>query len=116
MYEKFSEQLQSSLKPANELFAINAKAMEQLAKQQTGLFTSLLNVNVALAKDLSSKQDLASAIETQKAYAQDVQSKLVAAAKDAAGVITKSQEEASKVIKGAMTQAKDFSAFGTTAK
>ena len=110
MYEKFSTQLQSSLKPATELFAINAKAMEQLAQQQTGLFTSLLNDNVALAKTISTQSNLMGAIEVQKAYAENVQGKLVSAAKEAAGVISKSQEEAGEIFKGAFEQAKDLAA------
>ncbi len=101
------EQFQNAFKPVNALVAVNAKALEQLAQQQTALFTGLLNDGVAYAESLSGQKDVAGIVESQKAYAEGVQEKVVAAAKDAYTVLNETQEKAGEVLKGAFAQAQE---------
>ena len=116
MFDKIAEQIQNSFKadqfqnsfkPVSELFAVNVKAMEQLAQQQTALFTGVLNDGVAYAEGLSAQKDIAGIVEAQKAYVEGVQEKVVAAAKDTYAVLTETQEKAGEVLKGAFVQAKE---------
>ncbi len=107
MFDKIAEQFQNSFQPMGELVAINAKALEQLAKQQTTLFTGVLNDGVAYAEGLSGQKDIAGIVEAQKVYAEGVQEKVVTAAKDAYAVMAETQEKAGEILKGAFTQAKE---------
>lgn len=107
MFDKIAEQFQNSFKPMSELVAVNAKAVEQLAKQQTTLFTGVLNDGVAYAEGLSGQKDIAGIVEAQKVYAEGVQEKVVSAAKDAYAVMAETQEKAGEILKGAFTQAKE---------
>lgn len=110
MFDKIAVQFQNSLKPVNALVAVNAKALEQLAQQQTALFTGVLNDGVAYAEGLSAQKDVAGIVEAQKAYAEGLQEKVVAAAKDAYVVLTETQEHAGEVLKGAFAQVKEAAA------
>ena len=110
MLDKVTEQFETSLKPYNELVAINTQALEQLTQQQTELFTSNLKQGLAYAQDLSAKKDLADVIESQKAFAESMQEKLTSAAKDAYAVITKAQEQSGKIMKGAFAQVQESAA------
>ena len=99
MFDKVNEQIQKSLKPVTELASVNAKALEQLAKQQNALFTSLLNEGVAFTEGATETKDVKTLVEAQKQYAEGVQEKIVAAAKDAYEVISGAQERAGEVLK-----------------
>ena len=114
MFDKINEQIQKSLKPITELASLNAKALEQLAQQQSSLFTTLLNDGVALTESATEKQDVKSLVEAQKNYAQGVQEKIVAAAKDAYEVITSAQQKAGEVLKTATEEVQ--SSVATAAK
>lgn len=105
MFDKINEQIQKSLKPVTDLATVNAKALEQLAQQQNALFSSLLKDGVAFAEGASDQKDVKSLIEAQKNYAEGVQQKVVAAAKDAYEVISSAQEKAGEVLKTAVEDA-----------
>jgi phasin family protein len=107
MFDKITEQFENSLKPYSELVNINAKALEKLAQQNADLFTSNLKEGVAYAQELSAKKDMASVIETQKAFAENMQEKLTNAAKEAYSVLTAAQEQTGEVLKGAFAQAQE---------
>lgn len=100
MFDQFTEQFQNSFAPVNELVNVNVKAAEQLAQQQAALFTGMLNEGVAHAQSLANQKDVAAVVEAQKAYAENVQEKVVAAAKDAYGVVTNAQEKTGELLKG----------------
>lgn len=107
MFEQISAKLQKSFKPAAELAAVNVKAMEQLAKSQADLLNVVINSNVEFIKELSTKKDIAGVLEIQKAYSDDLQEKLTAAAKQSFALLTDTQEQANSLMKGALTDAKD---------
>jgi phasin family protein len=100
MFDQFTEQFQNSFAPVNELVNVNVKAAEQLAQQQAALFTGMLNEGVAHAQNLATQKDVAAVVEAQKTYAENVQEKVVAAAKDAYSVVTDAQEKAGELLKG----------------
>jgi phasin family protein len=93
MFDQMTQQFEKSFAPVNELVNVNVKVAEQLAQQQAALFTGMLNDGVAHAQKLSAQKDVAAVVEAQKAYAEDVQEKVVTAAKDAYAVVTKAQEK-----------------------
>ncbi len=107
MFDKVAEQFQNSCQPLADLIAVNTNALEQLAQQQTTLVTGVLNDGVAFAEGLSAQKDVTSFVEAQKAYAEGVQEKVTAAAKDAYSVLTETQEKAGEVLKCAFEQAKE---------
>lgn len=105
MFDQINEQIQKSLKPVTDLASLNAKILEQIATQQNALFTSLLNDGVSFSEGLSEKKDVNTLVEAQKAYAEGVQEKVVAAAKEAYDVISSAQEQAGEVLKTAVEEA-----------
>jgi phasin family protein len=74
MFEAFTKQWQQGLKPMTELVAVNAKALEQLSKQQTELFNNTLQGNVEYSQELSQQQDITGLMAIQKDYVSKLQS------------------------------------------
>jgi phasin family protein len=114
MFDQIADRLQQSFKPVSKLIAINAKALEQLAQQQTTLFTSVLNDSVAYAEGLSTQKDIAGLVDVQKVYAEGVKDKVVASAKNAFAVLTETTENTSEVLKSAFAQAKNAASTTST--
>lgn len=105
MLNQFTEQFTSVMKPLNTLADINAKAAEQLVNQQASFMTSLLHDSVALTKVLATKNDMASAVESQKVYVETVQEKVSKSVTEAYAVVTKTGEEVSALWKHNLPQA-----------
>ncbi len=103
MFDQFTKQFENAYAPVNDLVSLNVKAAEQLAKQQAALFTGMINDGVAHAQNLSNQKDISAVAVAQKEYAEGVQEKLTAAAKDAYSVMTGTQEQAGELLKGAFT-------------
>lgn len=103
-----ADQFTSALKPFNSLVEINTKTVEQLINQQTALITTILNDSVAQTKALSEQTDLATAIESQKVFAEGIQAKFSASAKEAYDVVTKTSEEVISLVKDSMPEAVNF--------
>ena len=99
------EQFSTAMKPFNSLVEINTKTVEQLINQQAALITTIMNDSVAQTKALSEQTDLAAAIESQKAFTEDLQAKVSASAKEAYDVVTKTSEEVTSLVKDSMTEA-----------
>lgn len=99
MFDQMNEQLQKSLKPLTDLATVNAKALEQLASQQSTLFSTLLNDGVEFSKGLGEKKDVNALVEAQKTYLEGMQEKIVAATKESYDVISEAQEKAGEVLK-----------------
>jgi phasin family protein len=100
-----ADQFSSAMKPFNSLVEINTKTVEQLINQQAALITTIMNDSVAQTKALSEQTDLAAAIESQKAFTEDLQAKVSASAKEAYDVVTKTSEEVTSLVKDSMTEA-----------
>ena len=73
MYEQFTEQFQTSLKPVTALMEINIKAVEALAEQQASFFTSAMNDSLAYTQDISSQTDLASLLKIRFGHCRQIE-------------------------------------------
>jgi phasin family protein len=102
MLDKFFEQTQNAMRPMNELASINTKAMEQLFDKQKALFNDMWNDGMNFAKELSSQKDFSGVYQTQKAYLESVQERLMSASTDAYEIFTNTQEKASDVLKSSV--------------
>lgn len=99
------DQFSTAMKPFNSLVEINTKTVEQLINQQAALITTIMNDSVAQTKALSEQKDLATAMESQKAFTEALQEKVSASAKEAYDVVTKTSEEVTSLVKDSMTEA-----------
>ncbi len=98
------EQLSTAMKPFNSIVEINTKTVEQLINQQAALITTIMNDSVAQTKALSAQTDLATAIESQKTFTEELQAKVSASAKEAYDVVTKTSEEVTSLVKGSLSE------------
>lgn len=99
------DQFSAAMKPFNSLVEINTKTLEQLINQQAELITTMMNDSVAQTKALSEQTDLATAIESQKAFTEALQAKVSASAKEAYDVVNKTSEEVTTLVKDSMAEA-----------
>jgi phasin family protein len=100
-----ADQFSTAMKPFNTLVEINTKTVEQLINQQAELITTIMNDSVAQTKALSEQTDLATAIESQKAFTEALQAKVNASAKEAYDVVNKTSEEVTSLVKESMAEA-----------
>jgi len=100
-----SDQFSTAMKPFNSLVEINTKTVEHLINQQAALITTIMNDSVAQSKALSEQTDLATAIESQKVFTEELQAKVTASAKEAYEVVNKTSEEVSTLVKNSMAEA-----------
>ena len=100
-----ADQFSSAMKPFNSLVEINTKTVEILINQQAALITTIMNDSVAQTKALSAQTDLATAIESQKVFTEELQAKVNASAKEAYEVVTKTSEEVTTLVKDSMAEA-----------
>lgn len=94
MFEQFSEQFQSAMKPANSLLAMNIQTFEKLTQHSTTLMSDLVNDTMTYTKGLSTHKDLNSYMEANKALAENLQEKITAAAKDTYTTLSEAQTQA----------------------
>jgi phasin family protein len=99
------DQFSAGMKPFNTLVEINTKTIEQLINKQAALITTIMNDSVAQTKSLSEQTDLATAIESQKAFTEALQAKVSASAKEAYDVVNKTSEEVSSFVKDSIAEA-----------
>ncbi len=104
-----ADQFTTAMKPFNSLVEINTKTVEQLINQQAALITTIMNDSVAQTKSLSEQTDLATAIESQKVFTEELQAKVTASAKEAYEVVTKTSEEVTSLVKDSMVEATTIS-------
>ncbi|OUR75506.1 hypothetical protein A9Q75_17800 [Colwellia psychrerythraea] len=98
------DQFSAAMKPFNSLVEINTKTVEQLINQQAALITTIMNDSVAQTKTLSAQTDLATAIESQKVFTEELQAKVSASAKEAYDVVTRTSEEVTNLVKDSMVE------------
>ena len=115
MFDQITEQFENSLKPVNTLFANNAKVLEQLAAQQTKLFTDVLNDSVAYTKTLAAQKDVAASLEVQKAFVASVQVKLESASKEAQSLFADAQAKSKTALEEIFAQAQATAKTATEA-
>ncbi len=105
MYDKLNEQLQQSIKPVTEIASINVKALETLAEKQGEFFKYLLDSSASFAETAKPGSDINGIVDAQKAYAEELQKRIVAAAEEAYGVITSAQEKSGEILKSVVADA-----------
>ena len=105
MFTQITEQFEKSMKPVNTLFANNAKVLEQLAAQQTKLFTDVLNDSVAYTETLAAQKDVTATFEVQKAFVEGVQVKLENASKEALNLFADAQAKSKTALEEIFAQA-----------
>lgn len=93
-----SSQIQSSMRPVDELLAVNLKTMGKLAELQTQLFNDILEEGVTYFRDICSKRDLANLIEAQKSYTQHLQERFMISAKDVYSIFTDTEEQTEEAL------------------
>lgn len=101
MYEKMSEQAQASLKPVNDLMALNSNFMQEAAEKHRMFFTDMLNDGLTFTKDLGSQKDFSGVYQAQKSYLEGVQERVLNASTDAYEFLNNMQERTGDVIKSA---------------
>lgn len=104
MFDQITEQLQKTMQPITEITNINVKALETLAASQSELFKTLLDSGSAFAQSSGSPTGAEGAVESQKAYAQNLQETIIAAAKDAYSVISTAQEQSGAILQNIVTE------------
>ena len=110
MYEQFTAQFEDSLKPVSELMKINVKTAETLAQQHTSFFTAAMNDGLAYSQTLMAQKDLAGYLNINKEFGEDLQTKVVEAAKEAYATITEAQDAATELFKGAFVAVQEAAA------
>jgi phasin family protein len=99
------DQFSTAMKPFNSLVEINTKTAEQLINLQAALITTIMNDSVAQTKALSEQTDLATAIESQKVFTEELQVKVNASAKEAYDVVNKTSEDVTCLVKESIADA-----------
>ena len=103
-----ADQFTKAMKPFNSLVEINTKTVEQLITQQAALITTIMNDSVAQTKALSAQTDLATAIESQKVFTEELQAKVSASVKESYDVVTRTSEEVTSLVQASMADATTF--------
>jgi len=104
MIDKMFEQAQNSMKPMNELVALNTKVFGEVAEKQKTFLNDLMTDGMAFAKELSVQKDFSGVYQTQKTYLEGLQEKFVSASTETYELFTSTQEKAGEVIKAATAQ------------
>lgn len=105
MFEHFTEQFQSAMKPASGLMAVNMQTLEKLSQHNSALLSSVVNDTMSYTKGLSAQKDMSSYMEAHKSYLEGLQEKFIGAAKTAYGIMTEAQEQATDSWKDMFAQA-----------
>lgn len=105
MFTTMSEQFTTVIKPFNRLIEINTKSFEQLINLQKTFFTAIIWELAAQTKTLPTQTDFTKAINDQKYYTDQIQTKVSASAKNAYKVATNRSEEVINLVKGSISEA-----------
>lgn len=105
MFEHFTEQFQSAMKPASGLMAVNMQTLEKLTQHNSALLSSVVSDTMSYTKGLSTQKDLTSYMEAHKSYLEGLQDKFTTGAKAAYGILTEAQEQVSESWKDLFAQA-----------
>ncbi|WP_414829481.1 phasin family protein [Alteromonas sp. H39] len=104
MFGKFSEQLKKTSKPVNNLFAMNAKVLEDLSQHQTELFTGLLSDSVRYMESVSVQPDLKGVLAANSEYAESVRDRITSASKENYGTLNTAREQVTDFVKSAFEE------------
>jgi phasin family protein len=104
MYEDFMKVAQESMKPMLKMAENNTAMAVTLMKAQAETTAEMMQSNLAHVQALSVTKDLNDAVEMQKKYAESVNEKLAAVARDNAAVVEAAATEAGKIFEGSMVE------------
>ncbi|MEM0909748.1 MAG: TIGR01841 family phasin [Pseudomonadota bacterium] len=99
MFGKLSEQLKKSAKPASTLFEMNAKALGEIASQQTQFFTGVITDSKKLVETVSEQSELKGILAAQSVYAESVRERVTSTSKSTYGTLTSMREEVTGLVK-----------------
>lgn len=105
MFGKFSEQLKTSTKPLNSLFAVNAKALESLSQHQTELFTGLMSDSVKYIESVSVQTEVNGVISANTEFAGAMRERFVSASKETYHTLNEAGTELGNVLKASVETA-----------
>ncbi|WP_218309239.1 phasin family protein [Alteromonas antoniana] len=104
MFGKFSEQLKKTSKPVSNLFAMNAKVLEDLSAHQTELFTGLLSDGVKYMESVSVQPDLKGVLAANSEYAESVRERITSVSKENYGTLNAAREQVTDLVKSAFEE------------
>ena len=102
MYEDFMKMAQDSMQPMLKMAENNTAMAVKLMKAQADTTAEMMQGNLAHVQALVETKDLNAAVELQQKYAETLNEKLVAAARDNAAVIEAAVTEAGKIFEGSI--------------
>ena len=104
MNERFAKEFKANINTVAALVETNSGAAEKLFRQQAELANELLKANVAHAIALVDCKDVKAVVEANKAWGQDVNDKVVTAAKVNMAVMEDVRGSASELMQGLVKQ------------
>ena len=103
MYEDFMKVAQESMKPMLKMAENNTAMAVKLMKAQADTTAEMMQSNLAHVQALTETKDLNVAVEMQQKYAETVNEKLVAVARDNAAVVEAAMTEAGKIFEASLS-------------
>ena len=104
MYEDFVKLAQDSLKPMMKLAENNTALAVKLMSAQSESVAELMESNLAHAQALAKTNDLNAAVEMQQKYVEELNDKLLTAAKENVAAIEAAVTEAGKIFEGSLAE------------
>jgi phasin family protein len=104
MYEDFMKVAQESMKPMLKMAENNTAMAVKLMKAQAETTAEMMQSNLEHLQALAATKDLNDAVEMQQKYVEAVNEKMVAVARDNAGVIEAAMTEAGKIFEGSLAE------------
>jgi phasin family protein len=104
MFNQFSEQVKKSSQPANDLFAANVKAMQDVAAQHTLLVSGVLNDSIKLIKTASEQTELKGLLAAQSVYAESMRERVTSSSKSTYGVLNAVGQQFTSALKANLSQ------------
>ncbi|MGQ8366012.1 TIGR01841 family phasin [Glaciecola sp. 1036] len=105
MFGNFSEQFKKSTKPASSLLEMNAKAMTDIAGQQTLFFKGLMDDSKKLVETVTTQSELKGVIAAHSVYAESIRERMSSASKSTYGTLNEVREQMTELVKGSIEEA-----------
>ena len=107
MFGKFSEQLKSTTKPVQTLFAVNTKTLESLSQHQTALFTGLLSDSVRYLESVTKQTELKGVLNANSELAESVRERMTSASKETYSTLNTMREEVAEFMTASLATVSD---------
>ncbi len=107
MFDALNETLQSVLKPATDLYKLNAQFASSLVAKQSEIITDTLSETVSLVESMINEKDFNAAIELQKGFAENLQQKYSEAGKVHMEELSELKDKASVLVEEVVAKGKE---------